>query len=71
MNKITNYILLLLFVLPLASFAQESLENLVTVADETEKVSATFKSGKLINIQTIETIHKKELDFGLITDLVI
>lgn len=63
MNKITNYILLLLFVLPLASFAQESLENLVTVADETEKVSATFKSGKLINIQTIETIHKKELDF--------
>lgn len=26
-------------------------------------MSATFKSGKLINIQTIETIHKKELDF--------
>ena len=63
MNKITNYILLILFVLPLVSFAQESLENLVAVADETEKVSATFKSGKLINIQTIETIHKKELDF--------
>ncbi len=31
--------------------------------DRKEKVSATFKSGYLINLKTTETIHKKELDF--------
>ena len=63
MKTISNYILFLLFVFPLATIAQESVENLVNVEQENEKTTATFKSGKLINIQTIETIHRKELDF--------
>src|SRR5690606_20033546 len=28
-----------------------------------EKVTATFKSGSLINLKTTETIHRNELDF--------
>lgn len=31
--------------------------------DPKEKVSATFKSGNLINVKTTETLHKGELDF--------
>lgn len=63
MNKLTKYIFVLLSIFPLAGIAQESIEDLVHLEEQKEKVSATFKSGKLINIQTIETIHKKELDF--------
>jgi hypothetical protein len=50
----------ILFVLLSAgAYAQEiELEE-----DAREKVSATFKSGNLINVKTTETLHKGELDF--------
>jgi len=56
-----------LFILMLAalhSFGQEDLEKeLGNTAPKHEKVSATFKSTKLINGHTNETIFKNELDF--------
>jgi len=45
-------------------FAQTDLEQLLP--DNTsghDKISATFKSGHLINLQTTETIHQQELEF--------
>jgi hypothetical protein len=63
MNKFYTLLFIIFISLPLQSLAQESLEDLIKTEDESEKVTATFKSGKLINIQTVETIHKKELDF--------
>jgi hypothetical protein len=46
------------------AFGQEDLEKELAIADVGhEKVSATFKSTKLINGHTNETIHKHELDF--------
>jgi len=44
--------------------AQTELENLINLdTPEKEKISATFKSTHLINAQSTETIHKKELEF--------
>ena len=62
------YKLILLFFLLMSLFvfsnAQQNLDELVKVEEnEKEKVSATFKSGQLINIQSTETVHKKELNF--------
>ncbi|AOM79541.1 DUF5777 family beta-barrel protein [Pedobacter steynii] len=46
------------------TFAQEELEKeLAAPAADKEKVSATFKSTKLINGHTNETLYKNELDF--------
>lgn len=56
---------LLLLLAPFSTlFAQNDLEQLIQ-DDSTarEKVSATFKSPHLINAQSTETIHKKELEF--------
>lgn len=44
-------------------FAQDSLEKALQMPATKTRVSATFKSPKLINIQTNETIFKNELDF--------
>lgn len=43
--------------------AQDSLANMLEMPKVSAPVSATFKSPKLINIHTIETVHKNELDF--------
>lgn len=44
--------------------AQEDLDQLIKIEDpKNEKVSATFKSGNLINLKTTETIRRKEMDF--------
>ncbi|QNL49877.1 hypothetical protein H8S90_24810 [Olivibacter sp. SDN3] len=44
--------------------AQTDLEQLINLGTEkNEKVPATFKSTRLINIQSTETIHKHDLDF--------
>jgi len=57
-------ILLLLISTSLTSFGQTELEkDLENTAPAHEKVSATFKSTKLINGHTNETIYKNELDF--------
>ena len=57
-------ILLSIIVIPTTSLAQEDLEKLIKVDSSlNEKVYSTFKSGSLINLKTIETLHKKELDF--------
>jgi hypothetical protein len=57
-------IILMLGALP--GFAQQDLEKeLSSTATGHEKVSATFKSTKLINIHTNETIFKNELDFRI------
>lgn len=45
------------------AFAQDSLEKALQMPTTSNKVSATFKSPKLINLQTNETIFKNELDF--------
>lgn len=60
----TCYLVMVLFVakLPIAS-AQDSLANMLELPKVSSRVSATFKSPKLINIHTIETVHKNELDF--------
>lgn len=58
--------IILLTTLTIASpvVAQDDLENaLNSIPKEQEKVTATFKSTKLINLQTNETIHKNEMDF--------
>jgi hypothetical protein len=56
--------ILLLILASLQSFGQQDLEKeLGNTATVHEKVSATFKSNKLINKQTNETIFKNELDF--------
>jgi len=50
----------------LQSFGQQDLEKeLGNTAPAHEKVSATFKSTKLINVHTNETIFKNELDFRI------
>ncbi len=58
-------ILLILLCFPFAkSFAQEDLDKLIHIdAPKNEKVTATFKSGNLINLKTTETIHRNEMDF--------
>jgi hypothetical protein len=46
------------------AFAQEDLDKLIDLGNpKNEKVTATFKSGSLINLKTTETIHRNELDF--------
>ncbi|PST84565.1 hypothetical protein C7T94_00025 [Pedobacter yulinensis] len=52
-----------LSILPFSGIAQDELEKALATQTSPEKVSATFKSPKLINIQTSETIHRHELDF--------
>ncbi|MHA4895325.1 DUF5777 family beta-barrel protein [Pedobacter sp. PWIIR3] len=62
MNKKT--LLLLIFILPvLICTAQTDLEKEIDNGPGHEKVMATFKSTKLINGHTNETIYKNELDF--------
>jgi hypothetical protein len=59
----TGLVLLFLFK-PSASFAQVDLEKeLPSAAAGHEKVIATFKSTRLINSHTNETIYKHEMDF--------
>ena len=49
---------------PITANAQDQLEKeLNGLSKKSEKVIATFKSTKLINLHTNETIHRKELDF--------
>ena len=65
MKNITFFCTCLLSVIPFSClFAQNDLEQLIQ-EDSTarEKVTATFKSTHLINAQSTETIHKKELEF--------
>jgi hypothetical protein len=46
------------------TYAQQDLEKALSVGKpDHEKVMSTFKSTKLINLHTNETIHKNELDF--------
>ena len=49
-------------------FKSDAQDDLLAIASEgaavpKEKVSATFKTTRLINAQTIETVHKRTLDF--------
>ena len=55
-----------IFLLPTLSYAQQDIEKLLdNETEKGEKVTATFKSGNLINSKTTETIHSKELDFRI------
>lgn len=57
-------LMILVYLIPFHSDAQENLDSLLRdVAPGEKKISATFKSGNLINGRTTETIHKGELDF--------
>lgn len=59
-----NSLLSALLLLSFSGFAQQDLEKeLANSSAVHEKVSATFKSTKLINGHTNETIYKNELDF--------
>lgn len=68
MKKSLYYISILLSLLSILTIrpaiAQDDLEKeLNTTRQDHEKVIATFKSTKLINLHTNETIHRNELDF--------
>jgi len=57
-------LLILLCLTSATSYAQEDLEKLIHIdTPKNEKVTATFKSGNLINLKTTETIHRNEMDF--------
>ena len=60
---IKTSILGLLLFSKLPALAQDDLEKSVEMSPVRDKVSATFKSTRLINAHTNETIHKNELDF--------
>ncbi|MES2826644.1 MAG: DUF5777 family beta-barrel protein [Bacteroidota bacterium] len=63
-NTIKGTIVLLVLMSAHPAFSQTDLENALNSVPKTrEKVMATFKSTKLINLHTNETIHKNELDF--------
>ncbi|WP_316795001.1 DUF5777 family beta-barrel protein [Pedobacter agri] len=63
-HHFVTVLLLSLLGFPFLTRAQEDLEKeLGGMNSKGEKVMATFKSGKLINLHTNETIHKNELDF--------
>jgi len=65
MKRITFFLPYFLLIISFSRlFAQSDLEALIQEDSTTrEKVSATFKSNHLINAQSTETIHKKELEF--------
>lgn len=59
-----NKILAVLFLSAFNGYGQVELEQALTKTGNThEKVTATFKSTRLINGHSNETIYKKELDF--------
>lgn len=65
LTSIKNILLLILLLFTLKSFGQTDLEKELDNAKPKghEKVKSTFKSTKLVNGQTNETIYKNELDF--------
>jgi hypothetical protein len=64
MKHMKKMIFAVLFLSAIRSYGQVELEKaLTTTSDTHEKVTATFKSTRLINGHTNETIHKNELDF--------
>ena len=57
-------LLLFIFFSPILAFSQEPLAD--SLADDTsEKVSAAFKSTRVINAHSIAMLHKKDLDFRI------
>jgi hypothetical protein len=67
MKNILPLFLLSLILLPKATFAQDDLLKMAmeNTNPEKSKVIATFKTTKLINAQTNETVHKRTLDFRI------
>lgn len=57
------------FLIAFGSFAQDDMMDMLEAETEKEsgssKVTATFKGGKIINAQTIETVKKNTLDFRI------
>lgn len=62
-HLVKSSIFSILLLSTLSSLAQEDLEKSLEMSPARDKVSATFKSTRLINGHTNETIHKNELDF--------
>lgn len=65
-NKI--FLIVSIILLPLFSvYSQENMENYLptetTIEKDTVPVYATFKSTRIINARSNETVHKRELDF--------
>lgn len=61
-RKILICVFLLSIYIPV--FAQDDLSALLDSASfQREKISATFKSTRIINLQSNETVHKRTLDF--------
>ena len=61
-----NLLLLLLAFVSSNSFSQEDLLSLLDTVETVkthEKVIATFKAGKIINMQSTETVKAKTMDF--------
>lgn len=65
MNFKKTYVVIGTIALSLNSFAQEDLLSLAEATEEKthEKVIATFKTSKVINIQSTETVKAKTMDF--------
>ncbi len=67
MKKSSYIILLFLNCIFFSAFAQEDLDSILNSAQEKQKVItlATFKTTRVINFHTIETVGKRTLDFRI------
>jgi Membrane bound beta barrel domain (DUF5777) len=67
MKKSSYIILLLLNCFCISAFAQEDLDSILNSAEEKRKVItlATFKTTRIINFHSIETVGKRTLDFRI------
>ena len=67
MKKSSYIILLFLNCFFFSAFAQEDLDSILNNAEEKQKIItlATFKTTRVINFHTIETVGKRTLDFKL------
>ncbi|MES2627444.1 MAG: DUF5777 family beta-barrel protein [Bacteroidota bacterium] len=62
--KFTPLLLIVLLFTGFSSYAQDDLLNMITDSTSGDSpVLATFKSSRIINAHTVETVRKKDLDF--------
>lgn len=56
-------LLIALSILAIPVFSQDDLGSILDTVVPREKIAATFKSTRIINLQTNETVHRRTLDF--------
>ncbi len=63
MKKIFLFLIALFTAIPV--FSQDDLSAILDSVSPREKISATFKSTRVINVQSNETVHRRTLDFRI------